>query len=492
MPLPEDISIVLVSNRGPVSFVESENGFDIKRGAGGLAGALDPVARRLGDRAVWVAAATSETDRKAIASGAADDLASQLGYRMRLLDLEPSVYSDYYDIVSNRMLWFAHHCLWDELGIKDFEEEHVAAWERAYEPVNARFAQTVLEIGASDSLVLFQDYHLSTAPGDLRRARPTQMIFHFTHSSFCGPEGLDRLPSPIPRAVVEGMLGANLLGFHVPAWCEGFMKSCRQIGYRVDEAAGFVEHDDRRTWVRAYPIPIDAQELRKRAAGKEARRWADHLTKQARGPLLVRADRTEPSKNIVRGFEAFSRLLDRRSDLAGSARFVACLYPSRQTMPEYRAHTTEVERTVHEINQRHPDSIQLFMEDDYDRTLGALTVYDVLLVNSIMDGMNLVSKEGPAVNEASGVIVLSKGAGSFMELGDQTVTIADALDVEETAGALEEAFDMTPSSRSARANELRRRVTKSRPEDWIESQIEDLIAIKSDGEPASGAPRSDR
>ena len=478
----DDLNVVLVSNRGPVSFVEAEEGFDITRGAGGLAGALDPVARRLGDRAVWIASATSDTDREALRAGAADGLDEQLGYPTYLLEIEPSTYARYYDVVSNRMLWFAVHCLWDELGIKEFGEDELHAFEDAYEPVNARFAQAVLEVAEADSLVLFQDYHLTTAPGNLRRARPDQTIFHFTHSSFCGPEGLERVPEPIPRKIIEGMLGADLLGFHVPAWCDGFMQCCEHIDAKVDYDAGLVERDGRRTWVRAYPIPTDPGDLQERASGGPAREWAKRLAGHHTGPFVVRADRTEPSKNIVRGFEAFGRLLDRRQDLRG-ATFIACLYPSRQSMPEYQRYTEEIERTVAEVNERHPGAIDLYMEDDFDRTVGALMIYDVLIVNPIMDGMNLVSKEGPSVNVKDGVVMLSKGAGSFQELGPHVVPIEDALDIEETERALERALDMPSDERQRRAGALRRKVESSKPADWIEGQIEDLAAIQDHGEP---------
>ena len=481
----DDLSVVLVSNRGPVSFAEEDGGFELKRGAGGLAGALDPVARRLGGRVVWIAATTSEEDRRAVAAGAADGLQDELGYPVYFLDFDPDTYADYYDVVSNRMLWFAVHCLWDEMGVKEFGEREVAAWNDAYQPINERFARAVLEIADSDSLVLIQDYHLTTAPGFLRATRPDQTIFHFTHSSFCGPDGLERLPTPIPRRVIEGMLGADLLGFHVAAWVEGFLRCCERIGATVDWTAGTVEHHGRRTWVREYPIPIDPRDLRVRTAGEEASVWAQRFAELTDGSLIVRADRTEPSKNIVRGFEAFGRLLDRREDLRGSARFVACLYESRQSMPEYRRYIEDIKASVAAVNERHKDSIHLFLEDDYDRTLGALREYDVLLVNPIMDGMNLVSKEGPAINARDGVLVLSSRAGSFEELGALSVAIEDALDVDAIADALELAIGMSGDERERMARELRALIEARTPTDWIEAQIEDLTEVQEGREPTT-------
>ncbi|MDQ3954769.1 MAG: trehalose-6-phosphate synthase [Actinomycetota bacterium] len=481
--MTDDLSVVLLSNRGPISFVESDDEFTIKRGAGGLAGALDPVARRLGDRAVWIATATSKTDRKALAAGAADGLAEQLGYPVYMLDIEPGVYSRYYDLVSNRMLWFANHCLWDEVNIEGFSEEEIAAWDEAYEPVNERFARAVIEVAEPDSLVLFQDYHLSTAPAKLRARRPLLTIFHFTHSSFCGPEGLGRLPHPIPGRIIEGMLGADLIGFHVHAWCENFLACCEEIGAQVDRTEGTVDFKEQRSWVRAYPIPIDAPELEERARARKAQEWAERFRSNTSGQLIVRADRTEPSKNIVRGFKAFALLLDRRPDLRGQVRFVACLYPSRQSMDEYQAYIAEIEKTVDEINEKYPNSIELFNRDDYDRTLGALIVYDVLLINPIMDGMNLVAKEGPAVNRNAGALVLSQEAGAFEELGEYAVQIKDAHDIEETAGALEQALELDQSEKNRRQEKLRATVRASTPDDWINTQIRDLEQLKEKGRP---------
>ncbi|MGH2699234.1 MAG: alpha,alpha-trehalose-phosphate synthase (UDP-forming) [Actinomycetota bacterium] len=479
----KNTGVVLVSNRGPVSFIEGDDGYELKRGAGGLAGAMDPVARELGDEAVWIAAATSDTDRKALAAGAAEGLPEELGYRVRLLGIDQGDYSRYYDVVSNRMLWFANHCLWDELSIGDFGEDELGAWESAYVPVNEAFAAAVLDESDPDDLILFQDYHLAVAPRLVREKRPEQTIFHFTHSSFCA-QGLDPLPEPVRRGVIEGLLGADLLGFHVAAWVEAFIDCCEEMGYRVDRSRGCIEHDEAITWVRAYPIPIDAAALQEMADSEIVRTWGDRFLEEATGPALVRADRTEPSKNIVRGFEAFGLLLDRREDLR-HVTFFACLYGSRQTMDEYRRYIDDINESIARVNARHPDAIRMFLKDDYERTLGALSIYDVLLVNPIMDGMNLVSKEGVAVNRRNGALVLSKGAGSFQELGEHAVQIEDALDIEETAGAIERALELSERRRRQALHAARAVVEATKPEDWIYAQIDDLEAIAEDGKPQS-------
>lgn len=486
--MTNESTIAFASNRGPISFVEDNGGFQTKRGAGGLAAALDPVARRLGDSAVWIAAATSDTDRKAVKEGATEGLTSDLGYRVHLLDIDPETYSRYYDEISNRMLWFANHCLWDEVEVEVFTNA-LEVWD-AYETVNARFATAVDKDVESSPLVLFQDYHLSTAPGYLRAQRDDATILHFTHSSFCRPEsGLGRLPERISKRVIQGMLGADLVGLHVSRWCDNFVACCENIDATVDRSRGTVSHDGMTSWIRSYPITIDADDLIERAnaeavhrVGRQLREWAGD------GKLIARVDRSEPSKNIVRGFEAFGLLLDRRPDFASNVRFVACVYPSRQSMPEYRRYSERIEAAVDAVTERHPGSIRLYTEDDFDRSLGALLAYDVLLVNPIMDGMNLVSKEGPTINQHEGVLVLSSGAGSFEELGDAAVEIADPLDVEATSIALERALEMPDHERRERAGRLRASATKAKPEDWIEAQLADLRSISDTGEPVSSPP----
>lgn len=493
--MTDEIKVTLVSNRGPVTLVRSEDGgFETKRGAGGLAGALDPVARRLGERATWIAAATSSADRDAKREGRIGSFRSVLGYEVDLIDIDPETYELYYDVVSNRMLWFANHCLWDEVGLAGFGSREVEAWHRAYVPVNETFATEAVERSDAETLILIQDYHLSVAPRLIRERAPDRTIGHFTHSSFCGTRGLQVLPEPIPESVVDGMLGADLVGFHVAAWANGFMDCCESIGAVVDRTAGKVTHRGRVSWVRTYPIPIDAAELRERASRGEPETWEARFRESwthgapGRGHLIVRADRSEPSKNIVRGFEAFGRLLDRRVDLRESARFLACIYPSRQSMAEYRSYSERILASVEAVTARHPGSIQLHLDDDFDRTLGALRIYDVLLVNPIMDGMNLVSKEGPAINQNDGVLVLSRGAGSFAEMGQHAVEIEDALDVDETSLALERALDMDIEERKRRASALREAAEAGRPENWIGAQLDDLSAIHGRAEPGTPPP----
>lgn len=483
--MQEDLSVVLASNRGPISFTRTDEGFRTKGAAGGASPALDAVARRLGERAFWVAAAISDADREAVASGEAKKTADELGYDFRYLTFDPETYHGYYNEVSNRMLWYANHCLWDEVGLTRADLT-TDAFDSAYEPVNKKFAREVAAHVTSGALVLFQDYHLATAPGHLRKLQPDTAIAHFTHSSFCGRRGMALLPEPIRHGVIEGLLGADLLGFHVGPWVEGFFECCEDAGAIVDRTEGAVDHDGRRTWVRAYPIPIDAKDLDRRSQTETVSDWARRFRSWAGDRILfVRGDRAEPSKNIVRGFEAFGLMLDRHPELEDRVCFAACVYPSRQELEEYRAYVERLRAAADEVNRRHPGIIELYMNDDFDRTLGAYMEYDVLVVNPLMDGMNLVAKEGPTLNRRNGALVLSQGAGSFEELGRFAVDIYDPLDVSETADALWAAIDLDAEERRHRATALSEIARSSKPGDWIEAQIDDLAAISRGRPPVS-------
>ena len=194
----------------------------------------------------------------------------------------------------------------------------------------------------------------------------------------------------------------------------------------------------------------------------------------------MRVDRVDPSKNIVAGFRAFGLLLERHPELIGQAKFLAFLVPSRTGIPEYRRCTGEVFAAIRDINSRYQQEdwrpIELFYENNYLQALAGMSLYDVLLVNPLADGMNLVSKEGPIVNEHDGVLVLSRGAGSHGELAEGAVSV-DPLDIEGTAEGLASALSMPEAERRARAEQLRQTIERNDLSVWLRSQLEDLRSI---------------
>lgn len=434
------------------------------------------MARDLGGRAVWICTATSDGDRDAAAAGAVAPAAEQLGYGLEMLELERETYTTYYDDISNRMLWFALHELSGRVGASEKLEADAGGWAAAYARVNQVFAEAVCRSAAPEARVLVQDYHLALVPQLVKAARPDVRILHFTHSAFSGPSGLRVLPESIRKEFVAGMAASDIVGFHVPSWCGGFLDAARSIG-EVDPTRGTVRRDGRTAWVRSYPIQIDCAGLRRQVTRPEAQRWVSTFTPQGRYTLIGRTDRLEPSKNISLGFEAFGKLLDGRPDLEGKVRFVACCYPSRATMEEYRSYREEVLASVATVEERHPGAIELYLDDDFDRSLGLLASADIVLVNPWMDGMNLVSKEAVCLNDRDAVLVLSRRAGSFAELGTEAVAVDDPGSVDQTVSALEQALAVKPLEREAKSRRLKELVASRTPAGWIQAQLDDLDGL---------------
>lgn len=468
--------IVVASNRGPIALVRQADGNVIeKRGVGGLVTAVGGATR--GREASWVAAAITDEDHERVAAGSGRlDLADDEGgvLHVRLADIDRDDYRTYYDDFSNRVLWFVHHGLWDE--VPDLRSEHAGAWE-TYRAVNARFAALVDEEAEDEALVFSQDYHLSLVPAGLRARRSDVAIAHFQHTPFAPPDRYAALPGEWGRTLLEGMLAADVVGFHADRWVERFLACCAAVlGARIEDTT--VHHRGHATRVGAYPIGASPEVLAAEAAHPRVRDRLERLERTLDGRLLMlRVDRTDLSKNIVRGFLAFEQLLERREDLRARVLHAAFLTPSRGGVPEYLTYMQEVHAIVERINTRFgtPEGapVLLDIQDDFQRTLAGFRRYDVLVVNAVSDGMNLVAREGPIVNERDGVLVLSRETGAAAELGEAALVI-DPFDVGDTSRAMERALDMDADERRSLAGRLRPRAAGAPPEHWLERQIEDL------------------
>jgi trehalose 6-phosphate synthase len=473
--------ILVASNRGPVAFVKSEGGELVpKRGSGGLVTGLGPSVGATGG--LWVANAMGEGDRLQAGrspGGRLDVVVGEAKYALRLISSEPETYDRFYNGVSNRILWFLHHQLWDVSRLPVFDDDSRVAW-RAYREVNVAFARALAEEAGEEAAdVLVQDYHLSLVPSALRALAPRARIAHFHHTPFAGPDYLRLVPVWMRDELLTGLLGADVLGFQTARWAESFLSACRLLeGARVDDRGRSVRWEGRTIRVGVYPVTVDPVSLEELAATDDVRSKRRRLGELVGGRRLVlKVDRTEPSKNVLRGLRSFDELLKRYPEWLGKVVLLVLLNPSREDLPEYRSYTEECLRAAELINARTTDQgedpVVIRVEDDYAEVVAAFGLYDVLLVNPILDGMNLVAKEGPLLNGIRGVVVLSRNAGAFDELGPHTVPV-DPLDVTGTADALDAALRLLPEERERRARGLHAAITARSPADWVEQQLLDL------------------
>jgi trehalose 6-phosphate synthase len=447
-----DADLVLASNRGPVSFKRGSDGDLVaSRGAGGLVSSVAPLVEGTG--ATWVAAAMSDEDREAAAGG----LIEAEGFRVRSLDLDPDVYHLAYDVVSNGILWFLHHGLFDLPRRPRFDRLFREAWD-AYRTYNRAFAEAVAEAAPHGGVALLQDYHLSLAPALLAAERPDLRIVHFSHTPFASRSMLRVLPDDVRAELLAGLSAARACGFHADRWAANFTAS-------VPGTPTFVS-----------PLAPDVRDIQEVASSDECRtehRWLDEVVGDCR--MLLRVDRIELSKNILRGFLAFDDLLEQRPSWRGRVVFVALVYPSREALPEYQAYRAEVQALAERVNQRWGTDewtpVVLDESDNFPRSVAALSRYDVLLVNPICDGLNLVAKEGPLVNRNDGVLALSREAGAWDELGQPGAALGlNPYDVVETSEVLHTALSLGGEERAARSRAVREAAAARTPEAWLDDQ----------------------
>ena len=484
--------VLVASNRGPVSYARDPEGHLVaKRGAGGLVTALTGAMD--GSGGLWVAAAMSPEDRELAAQGRETMTVDGANYRVRLLTFPQRAFDRYYNGISNRVMWFLHHQLWDVPHSPMFDDGFRRDWS-AYRDVNRAFAVALDEEagpegGPDDPLFLIQDYHLTLVPAIIRRIRPTARINHFSHIPFTGPNYFRILPSDVADELLAGLLGADVLGFQSDWWADNFLAVCQRLpNADVDFRRREVGWQGRTVRVAVYPISVDTDALRSQAEGDDVSRARRRLARwRGDAKLIVRVDRTDLSKNILRGFVAYQTFLRRNPRWRGRVKFLTLLNSSRGEIKEYRQYLKECLRAAGRVNSDFRaegwEPIRVAVGDDFATVLAAYQLYDVLLVNPVYDGMNLVAKEGPLLNHRDGVLILSENAGASPELRPHAVGI-NPFDVAATAEAIGRALVMPPAERAHRAAGMREAVERNTAERWVRRQIADL-----DHEPTQSGTR---
>lgn len=481
--------LIIASNHGPVTFHTDENG-DIqpqRSGGGGLVTALSGIAQHVD--ACWIASALSDEDK--VWSGGLvpmDEVGGSI--RVQFVTSEEAAYDGYYKVIANPLIWFLQHSMWDIFRSPTIDRTTWHNWKNGYVAVNRLFAEAVTKQILADerpALVMFQDYHLYLAPYYVRRVlrpRVKYTLMHFIHIPWPGAEDWGFLPPRMRQSILEGLCSVDLLGFQTREDGLNFIRTCESHlpHAHVNFKQGRVWYRNHATHVRDFPISIDVVALKRLTESVEVAEHHKSLLEQYGGnPLVLRIDRIEPSKNIVRGFQAFDEMLELHPEHRGKVQFLALMVPSRMEVEEYQNYLNELMGAAGQINAKYGDSVwepvRVVVGENYPRAVAAMQLYDVLLVNSIADGMNLVAKEGPVVNQQHGVLILSERTGARQQL-ESGALIIPPLDVSATADALHQALVMPANERKAKAEQLRTLIEGEDIVDWLCQQLETIVKLK--------------
>jgi len=481
-------TLILASNRGPVTLRQNENGgVEYQRGSGGLVTALTGLLQHA--EAQWIACAQTEEDKAwqqgSVSLGDGDE-------KIWIQFVAPSdaAYEGYYLVIANPLLWFLQHSMWNIFREPTIDQTVWHHWEHGYVSVNMLFAETIarqITSSARPALVMLQDYHLYLAPSFIRyklRPKGKYTLAHFVHIPWPAAEDWGLLPSKMRQGILEGLCAVDLLGFQTREDGLNFIRTCESLlpRCRVNYRQGKVWFRNHATYVRDFPISIDVGGLKQLAETEEITSYRDQLL-QSHGDwqIIMRIDRIEPSKNIVRGFQAFGEMLELYPEHRGKVKFLALLVPSRLGVSEYEDYLEEVMGVAGRMNAKYGgndwEPIRVWVEENYPRAVAGLQIYDVLLVNSIADGMNLVAKEGPVVNRRDGVLILSERTGAYQQL-ESGVLVISPLDIYGTAEAMHQALIMSADERRERANHLRSLVEKHDIVDWLYQQLGAINKLK--------------
>ena len=483
--------LILVSNRGPLQHDRRDGERVSRRGSGGLVTALSGLAGDLPD-AVWVCAAMTDEDAAVAAEheqGVAFDEAGDNRLRIRMVALDPTTQEQFYGVIANPLLWFIQHYLYDLSSSPSITKHEIAAFEDGYAAANADIAAVVadeVESAGGQADVMVHDYHLYLLPRLVRERCPDVVLHHFVHIPWPQPDSWRVLPPPMREALFRGLLGNDIVAFHTERYARNFLLGCQELlGLPVDMSGLTVTWEGRLVQARWYPISVNPDAFEERAASEAVADFERQLLASRREHLIVRVDRTDPSKNIVRGFQAFDILLEDHPELAGRVTFLALLQPSRLEVDEYARYLERIRRVAADVNLKHGSTdwqpIDLRIEENLDQAVAAYKQFDVLMVNAIFDGMNLVAKEAILVNEQHGVLALSENTGAHEELGAFALTL-HPFDLQQQADALFEALTMGAEERRDRHEASHAVVRENDVSKWLREQLADLDRLHPVGD----------
>ena len=477
-------SLILASNRGPVEYHMTPEGRpEARRGSGSLVTALSSLSQIA--EFTWVSSAMGEGDRVISNNGRGPHIKSPLpGHQINLRHVVTPrrVYHKYYNVMCNPLLWFLQHYMWNPPYNPNIDSTVHDAWKTGYVPVNQAFAQAVIEEARESGrppVVIGHDYHLYLLPEMVRKEIPEAVIQHFIHIPWPTPRYWQMVPKYIVTEICSSLCHADLVGFQTPQDRQSFLDSIEDFvpEATVDRTTNVVTWGAQTTLVKVYPISINVSEVQRIASSPRAVEYETRLRPLRSDTTIVRIDRAEPNKNVIRGFKAYELLLTRHPELLGKVTFLAFLVPSRTHIRQYQRYLEEIQQIIEQINRNFGKDdwqpIRAFMENNYTQAIAGMKLYDVLLVNTIIEGMNLVAKEGPVVNTQDGVLVLSESSGAHHQLAEGALSVSPT-DIEGTMETLYQAIQMSPEERKQRSSTLTKAIQEEDLNHWIVQQFEDI------------------
>jgi len=476
----KDYLFIVVSNREPYIHGFSARQIVVQKPASGLTVALDPVMQACGG--TWIAHGSGDADREVVdANNRVRVPTEDPKYWLRRVWLSTRDVEGYYYGFANESLWPLCHVAYTR---PIFSESN---WN-AYKRVNGIFADSVLaEIGDSKAFVFIQDYHLALLPRMLKERNPKVIVGQFWHIPWPNPEAF-RI-CPWQEEIVRGLLGNDLLGFHIRYHRNNFMDTVDQtVEARVDREIWEVTHQGRRTAVRPFPISVDFDELDRSSRGEDVNPEISRLkeklgiTDQIVG---IGLDRIDYTKGIPDRFKALDRFFSRYPEYVGRVVFVQAGVPSRTEVGAYQHLNEEIDNLVEEVNSRHGNGewtpIVYLREHESPITLMAMRrMANFCVVSSLHDGMNLVAKEFPASrSDEDGVLILSRFTGAARELTDALLVNPYATD--DFAEAIRDAVEMPLEARQRRMRKMREVVRENNIYKWAADVVSELVKFEFGG-----------
>lgn len=473
-------NLIIASNRGPVEFFyDDNNNTRMKTGAGGLVSTLIPLIKKT--KGTWIASAMTSANIEIAGKFPGNKIPvppKNPEFNVQLIVLDKKKYDEFYNTFNNSFLWFIYHYLLNLTYTPDGDLHH--AWQ-SYQYVNQKFAENIInEVNSSGKkpLIMLHDIHLQTCSTYIRKKCDDIFLSHFIHIPWPQPDYFSILPDYMEKAIVEGLLSSNIVGFHIERYVKNFLMTCKKYADEVDFKNNIVYHKDHETFVKNYPISVDTKKMNELARSDEVLKQEQYVKKiKGNNFLIYRTERTDPSKNIIRGFKAYDLFLERHPEFRGKVTFFITGVSTRENVKEYREYRARVNDIISDINEKYSKKewkpIVSHFEAEYSLVTAALKNYDCLLINSINDGMNIVPKEGSVVNENNGVLILSKTTGAYDELKENSVTI-NALDISETADAIYKAVTMEHDQRERCLNGLKKTIYQYDVYNWIGEQFNDI------------------